>query len=214
MLCMFGAIHSDQTTYITIGDTAEKIWAQDELKILGFIFGTKPNANAHIEKLMRTFRCRLWLLRRLKQADIENKDMLKLYKVIVLPVLDHAAVIYHSLLTNEQTNALEGLQSSALKIIYGFKMSYDQMMENAGLTNLYERRVKLVKTIKSPRFQPIWFPKREFIHHNLRRELIFEEKFAKTNRLYNSPLYFMRRRLNEAHLKVAQDELEEEQHVI
>ena len=45
-----------------------------------------------------------------------------------------------------------------------------------------------------------WFPKKTFVHHDLRREKIFVEKFARTNRLYKSPLYFYRRRLNEIYV--------------
>ena len=67
---------------------------------------------------------------------------------------------------------------------------------------LYDRRVKLVdsflaKAVKNERFRGSWFKTKSFCHFNLRRELFYEEKFAKTSRLYNSPLYSMRRRLNE-----------------
>ena len=53
------------------------------------------------------------------------------------------------------------------------------------------------KLVKSERFRNEWLPEKEFVHHDLRRELFFQEKYARTDRLYRSPKYFIRRRLNE-----------------
>ena len=74
------------------------------------------------------------------------------------------------------------------------------LLEWAGISNLAERRLRLVdkflqKAINNP-VHSMWFPLKEFTHHDLRTEKIFEEKYAKTERLYKSPLYFYRRRLN------------------
>ena len=55
----------------------------------------------------------------------------------------------------------------------------------------------LSKSIKNDRFREQWFPTKTFCHVNLRREKYYEEVFARTDRLYNSPIYSMRRRLNE-----------------
>ena len=57
---------------------------------------------------------------------------------------------------------------------------------------LAERRASLLdkfilKTAKNPRFSNSWFPRGVFHHHNLRRELNYEEKNARTETLYKSP---------------------------
>ena len=75
-------------------------------------------------------------------------------------------------------------------------MSYTELLEASGLDSLKLRRETLlhrfvVKTAKHPRFLREWFPRRTFHHHDLRRELVFEEGKARTKRLYR------RRRLNE-----------------
>ena len=75
----------------------------------------------------------------------------------------------------------------------------------SGLESLVERRHRLVdrfilKAVKNDKITDSWFPTKSFIHHNLRREKIFEEKFARTERLYKSPLYTFRRRLNEIYV--------------
>ena len=57
-------------------------------------------------------------------------------------------------------------------------------------------QIFLEKTVKSERFGATWFPQKEFHHMDLRKEVIYDENFARTDRLYNSPKFFMRRRLN------------------
>ena len=79
-------------------------------------------------------------------------------------------------------------------------MSYNTLLERAGIVTLKDRRLGMVdrfviKNAANPAYNR-WFPTRSWSGHNLRQERIYEEKKAKTGRLYNSPLYFFRRRLN------------------
>ena len=73
------------------------------------------------------------------------------------------------------------------------------MLDECGLD---ERRNKLIdkfvlKTQKTPRFSEEWFPHSEQNSHDLRTEKKFKEYYERTNRLYKSPIYTYRRRLNE-----------------
>ena len=120
---------------------------------------------------------------------------------MVLPVLDYTSVIYHSMLNNTQTNELEHLQKLALKIVYGVSgVEYNTLLERAGIPTLKERRLRMVDNfIRKTAVHPIykaWFPAREVTGYNLRKEMVYEESRARTSRLYNSPLFFFRRRLN------------------
>ena len=105
------------------------------------------------------------------------------------------------MLTATQESELESLQKLALKIVYGVTgVSYESLLEQSGPVTLKERRLKLVdkfilKTSTHPTYSN-WFPARDFIHYNLRSEKIYEEKKARTEHLYRSPLYYYRRRLN------------------
>ena len=54
----------------------------------------------------------------------------------------------------------------------------------------------ILKMATNEIFGSRWFPKREIIGHNLRKDIYYHEEFAKNNRLYNSPTFFYRRRLN------------------
>ena len=81
-----------------------------QLKILGFWFDTRPGVELHVEKMEEKLRKRLWTLRHLSRADMPQSDLLFLYKSVIRPVLDFAAVAYHTMLTAGQTYRLEQLQ--------------------------------------------------------------------------------------------------------
>ena len=173
----------------------------DELKILGFYFGTKPNASRHVFHLKRKFWARAWVLRHLSKAGLPCNDLVKIYKSLVRPILDYSAIIYHSILNKTENKEMEDLQKKDLRIIYGRKTTYQDCLELSGVETLFDSRAALVdaffkKTIANPRYEE-WFPVRKFIHHDMRKENIYVEKFARSDRLYMNPLYFYRRRLNE-----------------
>ena len=102
LICVSAALHSDVSTYIKLDQ--EIIRSQQELKILGYYFGPEPSVSEHISKISQKFRRRVWILRHLKKADIPEKDLIKLYMSLVLPVLDYLCVTYHSML-NAKCNA-------------------------------------------------------------------------------------------------------------
>ena len=52
------------------------------------------------------------------------------------------------------------------------------------------------KTMDNPKYSARWFPKRPASEHSLRSQVLLQEEFAAGNRLFNSPIFFMRRLLN------------------
>ena len=102
------------------------------------------------------------------------------------------------MLTDEQDQRIERLQSSALRSIYGYDTSYARMRELAGVETLRDRRIAASdkfasKCLGSTHFSQ-WFPLRE--GGRSRKGETYVEEYARTNRLYNSPIFYMRRRLN------------------
>ena len=127
-----------------------------------------------------------------------------MYKALVRPSLDYMALVYHPMLSREQADALEKLQMGTLKTVYGAKVSYREALERSGLPTLRQRRRDsldrfAIKLANNPEYDH-WLPKTTFTGYDLREELIYVEKFAATDRLRNSPLYAIRRRLNEIYL--------------
>ena len=113
-------------------------------------------------------------------------------------------MVYHSLLSDEMDVRIERVQSQALKIIYGFDNSARRVLELSGLDYLSTRRKaaleKFAVKAEGGKFQH-WFPKRD-TERNLRRGKIYVEEMARCDRLKNTPVFAMRRKLNELYSQV------------
>ena len=104
------------------------------------------------------------------------------------------------MLTKCASDKIESQQKRALKTIYGFDRSYEELLVLTNLKTLEERREAAFinftnKIVQTDRFGHL-FPRREENQFDLRTPNIYREEFARTNRLYNSPLFRMRRYLN------------------
>ena len=205
MLCISDAMSFKADGYL-VGEDGSRVGSEDTdtIKILGFHFGRKPNVAEHVKSLRRRFYSRWWVLYHLKHHGFNQEELARIYKTVVRPVFDYCAVVYHPLLNDDQDQLLDRLQRQALKIIYGRDMTYTEMKKKAGITTLRQRRVELSdkfasKCVDSSRFSE-WFPLRATGRSRSgsrsRGGEKYLEGFARCKRLFNSPLYFMRRRLN------------------
>ena len=172
MVCISPASHHHVTSFINV-DNGNKISSQTQLKQLGFWFGNKPNVGVHIEHIISKFRKRIWIVRHMKKAKIPTEGLRGIYQCFLLPIMDNSCVIYHFLMTNEQAARLERLQARTLRIIYGHQKSYAEILEDSGIERLSECRLRIidrfiVKCAESEQFGERWFPKKEFMHMNLR----------------------------------------------
>ena len=104
------------------------------------------------------------------------------------------------MLTDSQDEGLERLLTHDLKCIYGPGISGRRMRKMAGLDTLRDRRIAQCdrfasRCANSDRFSD-WFHKNVARRSTRRKEEIYKEEYARCYRLYNSPLFYMRRRLN------------------
>ena len=91
--------------------------------------------------LSKRVRTKYWVLYHLRKAGFSQKELARVYRTCILPVFDYCCVVYHPLLTDEQDQAVKRLQSSALRCIYGYEMSYAKMREMAEVKTLGQRRI-------------------------------------------------------------------------
>ena len=126
------------------------------------------------------------------------------YELSHIHLLEYSSNVFFSMLTGEMTDVLEKCQQKALKIVYGFDVRYDDALIKSGLQRLSVRREKLfenfaMKMSRSVRFSEKWLPQYDTeSQRNLRNTKKYIEFQSKTTRLYNSPVFKMRRILNEA----------------
>ena len=148
----------------------------------------------------KRFRRQYWTLFHLRRAGFSSEELAKVYRTVMLPVADYCQVVYHSMITDEQDQLIERLQSKALKCIYGPYLSYAEMREKAGVTTLRQRRIAACdkfaeKAAASSRFSG-WFPLKQAGRAAGRTREKYKEEYARCNRLKNTPIFYMRRRLN------------------
>ena len=150
--------------------------------------------------MVNKLRARIWTIRYLKAAGLTEKDLVAAYVTFLRPVAEYAVPSIHSLMTKEHSKMLETQQSRVLKVIYGFEHSYSALLKKSGLQTLQERRSLLTdefakKLQSNDRFTHL-FPKRPTAQLRARNANLFVEMPSRSSRLYNSPIYYMRRRLN------------------
>jgi hypothetical protein len=171
MLVLSDAMSFKPEIFVLDSNGQELKSKEDSIRILGFYFNCKPTVECHVQETIRKVRRRYWILRHLKNHGMTNEELVQLEKLL----------------------------GQSMKIIFGFHLSYRAVMEASGLQTLKERReaasLKFAKKCLDGNFHH-WFPKNEN-RRTGRNSLVFTEKHARCNRLKNSPIYYMRRLLNE-----------------
>lgn len=200
LLCIALSNNYDTTSYIELR-SGQRIQSGNEMVLLGLKFNDRPAVAAHIDLIRSKFNCRSWILRHLKMAGVPDATIANLYAAIIRPVVEYAVPVYHWLLNKSQSDDVEKLQRRAMKILFGPKTSYKEALKLASLPNLEERTEEIVKkftlkTAAQTNFER-WFPKHHETDHNTHRRKKFLEEHAHTDCLYRSPLFSMRRLLNE-----------------
>lgn len=198
LLCVSDALQYKAVAFI-VDEEGNRIESTDEMRVLGFYFGCKPTVDNHVQHVTSSLRRKFWALRHLDKLGMSEENLVKVYKCSILPIADYCAPAYHSMLTDAQDQSLEQAQVGALRCIFGYGISGRKMRQKSKVQTLRERRVMLTdrfarKCITSRRFRH-WFPL-EKGRRSGRSGEIYKEFFAKCERLKNSPLYYMRRRLN------------------
>ena len=199
LLCIAPANSAEVTSHIYLED-GSRIESGEEMTLLGFRFSSRPMVAAHLELLKQKFNCRVWMLRHLRNAGIAERTVAEIYAAIIRPVVEYAVPVYHWMLNGGQSDEVEKMQRRAMKIIYGHKTSYRAALEKSALPTLKERRknivLKFAQKASSSDLYDHWFPTRTY-EHNTRHQKKYCEFHANTDRLYKSPLFSMRRCLNE-----------------
>ena len=200
MIVISSAISFDPRSYIRTGDGETIESKSDPVRILGFTFENRPTVATHVSGLIKKARRRYWVLRHLQSYGFSSQELVQVYKSLVRSVIEYCSVVYHSMLTEDMSSRLERVQYQALKCIYGYNgESGRALRERAGLETLEERRLQAIDKFTDKCIQgrfADWFPHKS-IARQTRSQRPYEEKYARCDRLRNSPLYFMRRRLND-----------------
>ena len=178
-----------------------EITSTEDMKVLGFYLSSEPSVGRHIDVICRRLRQKYWIPLHLRNYGFSEEELVKVYKSIVRPVADYCSVVYHSMMTDKMDEQLERCQMHALRCIFGLDMIYSKMRQRADITTLRQRRIDqcdkfAASCTKSERFSG-WFPKKS-ARSSSRKGVgeTYLEEFARCKRLRDSPIHYMRRRLN------------------
>ena len=138
----------------------------ETLKLVGFTFGRRAGAAAHVEAVRERIRKKMWMLYKLRDSGFKEEHLFKLYCVYLRSIIEYCSVVYHSMLTAGQSQDLERIQHLVVRICYGRDEGTDRIMDSRGIWSLAERRERrcnkfLQKALQHPRFAERWFPQRE-----------------------------------------------------
>ena len=205
-------VNSEKTTLLAISDaksyearahiydqTGSRIDSTSTLKALGFVFNSSADVSNQVDALCKRFRSRTWALRDLRKAGLSTDDLIRVYKSTIRPIIEYSSVIYHPMLTEEQTEYIEKQQTRALKNIFGNQYSRRRLYELSGIPPLGERREQAclrfaTKMANTQRFSRHFIKKKSRARAKTQTEYV--EQKARTNRRKNSPLFYYRKLLN------------------
>lgn len=172
-------------------------------KLLGVTISDDLKWDLNTENLVKRANARMELLRKVASFTTSIEEKKNIYILYIRSILEQSCVVWHSSLTNENSDDLERIQKSAVKLILNKPYTnYVEALEQINLQSLKERREELClkfakKCTKSQKVKDI-FPLREKNHDmDIRNEEKFIVKYAHTERLKNSAVPYMQRLLNE-----------------
>ena len=143
------------------------------------------------------------MIRRLKNLGLNRASLLQVFTMQIRSLLEFGAVVWHSMLTDQNSKAIERVQKTALAVILGpCYVSYENALAQTDLERLDERRAKLSlsfarKAAKHPQHSSWFKMQQENAHMNTRSiKPSFIPAKARTQRLLKSPIPYLTHLLN------------------
>ena len=142
------------------------------------------------------------MLSKLKYVGTTQKDLVLLYCLHIRSITEYCSTAFHSSLTARQTNKLEAIQKTCLRIILGEDyLSYDSALTSTGLLSLKARREKreltfALKCAKHPTNSSMFPMNPSQDPHNVRNREKYQVNQAKTEAYRTSTIPHLQRRLN------------------
>ena len=173
-------------------------------KILGVWVTEDLTWSRNCAEICKKAYSRLSLITKLKYAGVSTENLIEIFILFVRSLTEYCAVAFHSSLTQEDSNKLEQIQKTCLKVILGdMYISYSAALEMCNLKPLSSRRQDRClafaqKCLKHKRNNRL-FPLRktsESDNHDIRTREKFKVNFAKGETYRKSAIPYCQRLLN------------------
>ena len=144
---------------------------------------------------------RIPLLTKLKYVGVGNEDLLTIYTLFIRSITEYCSVVYHNSLTHKQSNRIEAIQVTCLRVILDVNyVSYAASLEMCALERLSARRSKRQLAF-SLRCLENEFTKKFFPENQSNKKERFKVNFARTKKYLHSTIPQSQRVLNEYYLE-------------
>ena len=192
---LFNFTHNYQFT-TSFSHSAGDINVIEDTKLLGTIITSDLKWSKNTEFLVKKANARMRLLHKIAEFSAPVEDMVTIYIMYIRSILEQSCTVWHSSLTQENTEDLERVQKSALRIILKENYTnYEEALETLMLAKLSDRREKLslkfAKNCVKNELTSELFP----LNNNRNRDK-FKVTHANTDRLKNSAVPYLQRLLN------------------
>ena len=116
------------TTRLVLNDQIIEILKST--KLLGTIISDDLRWDLNTANIVKKANARMQLLRKVASFSPPIEDLKTIYFLFIRSLLEQSATVWHSSLTDENTNDLERVQKSAVRIILGDKyIGYTKSLE-------------------------------------------------------------------------------------
>ena len=174
----------------------------DKAKLLGVKLSNDLKWDDNTEELVKRAYVRMEILRKLSSYSPTIEDMKHIYILYIRSVLEQSCVVWHSALTEENSDTLERVQKCALKLILGNKYeNYEKALETLNLEKLNERRERLClvfakKCLQNEKTADMFPKNKNKSNMETRNSEEFKVNHANTDRYKYSAIPHMQRLLN------------------
>ena len=191
---------------------------ENKIKLLGVYLTSDLRWTENTSNICSKVNRKLYIINKLKHFGLEKEELITAWKSILRPITEYAVPLWHSGLSENDSDRIEMLQKRVLSVILGldyinfkkyykvndFLVSYEDALELIGLTTLKHRREVLTSkfaldTARSQLHNDL-FVKNDNQYMATRNRLLLIEPSCQTDRYYNSAVPYMIRILNSVFL--------------
>ena len=106
--------------------------------MIRFREGFRLNWSRNCKEICIRAYSRMSMLTKLKYIGAKTEDLIDIYVLYIRSLAEYCSVAFHSSLTVEQSNKLERMQRTCLKVILGnLYIDYTAVLEITGLVTLF-----------------------------------------------------------------------------
>ena len=144
---------------------------------------------------------RMILLQKLYSFKVPTEDLVNIYILYIRSLVEQNVAVWNHTITQEETEDIERVQKVALKMILKENYTnYNDALDLLGLEKLQSRRsslcLKFAKTCLKNEKTAKMFPLNPYYNPKMRNSEKYDVIFAHNNRLLDSAIPALQRRLN------------------